>query len=143
MSNAGFDYDDSDWPVVRIGSPKTVADDATFERHIQRLTAYLERRKPLVFVIELHDATSLSVEQRDRIRRHEAERRDLIARYQRGMAIVVRSSFQRAMIKAVFWLIESPSPTQAFATIEAAMSWARALLGQQPPSVVRSQSAHH
>lgn len=124
-----FEYDDSRWPVVRVISPDKL-DDATFERHIQRLTAYLERRQPLVFVMELRSATSLSIEQRERIRRHEAEHRDLIAQFQRGVAIVVHSAFQRATVSALFWLIRSPSPTQTFASAELAMTWAKALLGQ-------------
>jgi hypothetical protein len=128
--NGTFNYDDSRWPIVRVISPERAVDDATFERHIQRLTAYLERRQPLVFVFELNGTSFLSVVQRERIRRHEAEQRDLIAQFQRGVAIVVHTAFQRAMIGALFWLIRTPSPTQTFGSAEQAMTWANAVLGQ-------------
>lgn len=131
MSDAGFEYDESEWPIVRIVTPAGVVDDAAFEGNFRRMTAYLERRQPLIFVIELHAATNLTVKQRDEIRRHEEQQRALIAQFQRGIAIVTHSTFQRAMINAVFWLIRSPSPTQAFSDVESAKVWGRTLLGHR------------
>jgi hypothetical protein len=131
VTQLAFEYDESRWPIVRVICPNTLVDDATFERHLQGLTKYLERRCPLVFVIELGLASNLSVQQRERIRRHETEHRVLISQFQRGKAIVARSAFQRAMIRAVFWLVRSPNPTLAFASVESAVAWGRALLGEQ------------
>jgi hypothetical protein len=131
MSDTSFEYDESEWPIVRIVTPAGVVNDAEFGRNFQRMTAYLERRQALVFVIELDPATNLSVKQRDEIRRHEEQQRVLIAQFQRGIAIVTHSKFQRAMINAIFWLIRSPSPTQAFSDVESAKVWARTLLGQR------------
>jgi hypothetical protein len=131
MSDTSFEYDESEWPIVRIQTPGGAVDDVEFERNFQRLTAYLERRQQLVFVIELHTGTNLTVKQRDEIRRHEERQRALITQFQRGIAIVAHSKFQRAMINAIFWLIRSPSPTQAFSDVESAKVWARSLLGQR------------
>lgn len=134
MSDGRFEYDESEWPIVRIVSPDGSVDDATFAGNFQRMTTYLQRRQPLVFVIELGSGTALSVDQRDAIRRHEAQQRELIAQFQRGIAIVTRSTFQRAMISAIFWLIRSPSPTQAFSDVDSAKAWGRTLLGQHRPA---------
>jgi hypothetical protein len=131
MSETSFEYDETDWPIVRIVTPGGVVDDGQFARNFQRMTSYMERRQALVFVIELHPGTNLSVKQRDEIRRHEEQQRALIAQFQRGIAIVTHSTFQRAMINAIFWLIRSPSPTQAFSDVESAKVWARTLLGQR------------
>ena len=131
MSAKAFEYDESGWPILRVVCPDTLVDDQTFERHLQRLTTYLERRRALVFVIELGGASNLSVPQRERIRRHEVEHRALIAQFRRGRAVIARSAFQRAMIRAVFWLAQSPSPTEAFSNVESALDWARRLLGEQ------------
>lgn len=130
MSDQTFEYDESEWPIVHITSPNGALDDASLERNFRSMTAYLERRQPLVFVIELGSSSTLSVPQRDAIRRHEAEQRDLIAQYQRGVAVVTKSAFQRAMINAIFWLIRSPSSTEAFSDVDSAKTWARGLLGQ-------------
>jgi hypothetical protein len=131
MSDMSFEYDESEWPIVRIVTPAGVVGDGPFTDNFQRMTAYMERRQPLVFVIELHPATNLSVEQRDQIRQHEEQQRALIAQFQRGIAIVTHSTFQRAMINAIFWLIRSPSPTQAFSDVDSAKGWARSLLGHR------------
>ena len=131
MSGEVFQYDESDWPIVRVVSPSGRVEDAMLARNFERMAGYLERRQPLVFIIELGTGTALSVQQRDQIRRHEEQHRDLIAQFQRGIGIVIRSTFQRAMIGAIFWLIRSPSPTETFADVESAKLWARALLGQR------------
>lgn len=131
MSETSFEYDETEWPIVRIVTPGGVVDDAQFTVNFQRMTAYMQRRQPLVFVIELHQGTNLSVKQRDEIRRHEEQQRTLIAQFQRGIAIVTHSTFQRAMINAIFWLIRSPSPTQAFSDLASAKVWARTLLGHR------------
>jgi hypothetical protein len=141
MSDAGFEYDESEWPIVRIVTPAGVVDDAAFAGNFRRMTAYLERRQPLIFVIELHAGTNLTVKQRDEIRRHEEQQRALIAQFQRGIAIVTHSTFQRAMINAVFWLIRSPSPTQAFSDVESAKVWGRTLLGHRSLSSPVGSSA--
>jgi hypothetical protein len=131
MSDTSFEYDESEWPILRIVTPAGVVNDAEFGRNFQRMTAYLERRQALVFVIELDPATNLSVKQQ----------RVLIAQFQRGIAIVTHSKFQRAMINAIFWLIRSPSPTQAFSDVESAKVWARTLLGQRSLSSTESSTA--
>ena len=131
MSDASFEYDESEWPIVRIVTPAGAIDDAVFIANFQRMKGYLEQRQPLVFIIELHSGTNLSVRQRDEIRRHEEQQRTLISQFQRGIAIVTHSKFQRAMINAIFWLIRSPSPTQAFSDVYTAKVWARTLLGQR------------
>jgi hypothetical protein len=141
MSESAFEYDESEWPIVRVVSPDGAIDDDSFARNLQRLSSYLERRQPLVFVIELRSRSTLSVEQRDAIRRHETRQRELIAQFQRGIGIVTRSTFQRAMISAIFWLVRSPSPTQAFSDVESAMAWARTLLGQPRAERPRSSAA--
>jgi hypothetical protein len=141
MSDASFEYDESEWPIVRIVAPPGLVDDAEFARNFQRMTAYLERRQPLVFVIELHTGTNLSVQQRDAIRRHEDQQRGLIAQFQRGIAIVTHSTFQRAMINAIFWLVRSASPTQAFSDVASAKVWARTLLGHRSVSKPASSNA--
>jgi hypothetical protein len=129
MSDQTFEYDESEWPIVHIVSPDGPLDDASLDRNFRSMTMYLERRQPLVFIIELGKSSTLSVPQRDAIRRHEAEQRGLIAQFQRGVAVVTRSTFQRAMINAIFWLIRSPSSTEAFPDVESAKAWARARLG--------------
>ena len=131
MSETRFEYDETEWPIVRIVTPAGAVDDAQFAANFQRMTAYMQRRQSLVFVIELHPGTNLSVAQRDEIRRHEEQQRALIAQFQRGIAIVTHSTFQRAMINAIFWLIRSPSPTQAFSDAASAKVWARTLLGHR------------
>jgi hypothetical protein len=131
VSDASFEYDESEWPLVRIVTPGGAVADAQLADNFRRMTAYLTRRTPLVFVLELQAGTSTSVAQRDQIRRHEEQQRALIAQFQRGIAIVAHSTFQRAMINAIFWLIRSPSPTQAFSDLESAKIWGRKLLGQR------------
>lgn len=141
MRDARFQYDESEWPLVHILAPDGAARDDQLADNFRKMTGYLERRQPLVFVIELSAGSSLSVQQRDQIRRHEEQQRSLIAQFQRGIAIVAHSKFQRAMINAIFWLVRSPSPTQAFSDVVSAKIWGRTLLGQRSLSDPAGSSA--
>jgi hypothetical protein len=133
MAGDAYLYDESEWPVVRVVPPEGAISDTEFARHLQRLTGFLERRQRMVFVVEWRLDAALSTEQRDKIRSHEQQHRALVGQYQAGMAIVVHSAFQRAMVAAVVWLVRSPSPTQVFSSLEGALTWAASLLGREAP----------
>lgn len=141
MRDTSFQYDESEWPLVHIVVAAGAVADEQLADNFRKMTGYLERRQPLVFVIELHAGSNLSVQQRDQIRRHEEQQRSLIAQFQRGVAIVTHSKFQRAMINAIFWLIRSPSPTQAFSDVDSAKVWGRTLLGNRSLSDPAGSSA--
>ncbi len=128
MDSRAYLIDQTRWPLVRIVVPAQSPDSEGFERHLAGLDALLQRREPFVVVLDARAGDRLPTEQRERLRQHRRAAFFETQRYQRGIAFVVSSAFQRAVLSAILWLAPEPSPSKIFATVEEAETWAMSYL---------------
>ena len=92
---AGFDWDESQWPVVRV----TIRPDITMEQYEELFARYrqtLERRTPYVMVQDSREAPPMSAVGRQRVAQVMGELEPLSKRYVRGVAVVL-STDRRAV----------------------------------------------
>jgi hypothetical protein len=125
---SAYIYDESESPIVRIVVPSPAASDVDFEGLLAWHRAQLERRRPFALLFELSSGAGVSVERRERIRRHTRQHEAAFRDYQRALGIVVGSAYQRALASAVLWIAKPPSPARIFVEREAAFEWARSRL---------------
>ena len=127
---SAYVYDESQSPVVRIVVPSPAASDADFERLLAWHRAQLERRRPFAVLFELSSGAGVSVERRERIRRHTRQHETAFREYQWALGVVVESAYQRALASAVLWIAKPPSPaafswTATRRTSGPAVAWSR------------------
>jgi len=134
---ARYVWDESDWPILRVDAPPQPADDRSFQELLDWYGSVLLRGQPFVLTFELGLGAPLTVERRDQLRRHTSEHAPLIAKHQSGLAIVAKSAYQRAMARALFWIVKPPCPTEVFENWDAARAWAtERVRGAEPASAV-------
>jgi hypothetical protein len=122
--SAEYVWDDSEWPLVRVGAPLLPAEDREFARLLERYADALRRGQPFVILFELGLGAPLSAERRDELRRHAKRHHSLLVANQYGVGIVARSAYQRATARALIWIIKPPYPIEIFADWASAQRWA-------------------
>jgi hypothetical protein len=122
--SSAYVYDDSQSPILRIVVPSRPASDSEFERLLAWHRAELERRRPFAVLFELAAGAGVSVERRERIRRHTRQNEAGFREYQRALGVVVCSAYQRALASAVLWIAKPPSPARIFLDRKSAFEWA-------------------
>jgi hypothetical protein len=134
MADSGrYVWDESEFPLVRVEAPQTPADAQRFQELLDWYSRILKRGLPFVMLFELGRGVSLSVERRDQIRRHALAHGALITAHQRGLGIVAMSAYQRAMARALLWMVKPPCPAELFAAWQPAREWAKhQMLGSAP-----------
>ena len=115
-ASSAYVYDESQAPILRIVVPSPPASDAEFERLLAWHRAELERRRPFAVLFELAAGAGVSVERRERIRRHTRQNEAGFRDYQCALGVVVGSAYQRALASAVSWIAKPPSPRGRSAT---------------------------
>ena len=125
-ASSAYVYDESQSPIVRIVVPSPAAPDADFERLLAWHREELGRRRPFAVLFELSNGAGVSVERRERIRRHTREHEIAVREYQCALGVVVGSAYQRALASAVLWIAKPPCPARIFVDRESGLEWARA-----------------
>jgi hypothetical protein len=132
-ASSAYVYDESQSPIVRIVVPSPPASDSEFERLLAWHRTELERRRPFAVVFELATGAGVSVERRERIRRHTRQHEAAFREYQCALGVVVGSAYQRALASAVLWIAKPPSPARIFLERESALDWARSRMAAPRP----------
>ena len=118
------DYDDRDFPIVRLHAYGESTDREVAER-IAFIQRHLDERQPMALVFDTTGGTALSAKQRkmwtDWLSTHDR----LIRRYMVGCAIVASSSVVRGVFTAVFWVYRPPMPYTFVGTAAEADAWVR------------------
>jgi hypothetical protein len=128
MDGRDYLHDATRWPLLRVTVPAENPDAAGFERHLAAVDAVLARRQPFTVVVDARAGRGMPAWQRDRLRTHRRAVFFETQRYQRAVAFVVTSAFQRAILGAILWLAPEPCPSRIFVTLDEAESWARSHL---------------
>lgn len=120
-------FDESAWPIVTItmvGASST----EEFEAYLARRARLLERGARHCTILDASRAAVPAMAQRIRqaswIRSHE----QLLRRHSAGIAYVFESSAFRFVLSSIFVLSPPPSPYIVTASVDEALSWARASL---------------
>ena len=100
-ASSAYVYDESQSPIVRIVVPALAAPDSEFERLLAWHRAELARQRPFAVLFELASGAGVSVERRERIRRHTRQHEAAFREYQWALGVVVSSAYQRALASAV------------------------------------------
>jgi hypothetical protein len=128
MADRAYLVDESRWPLVRITVPVHDPDMPEFERYLGTLARLLARRQPYVIVVDARAGGSIPVQQRERLRQYRRQVFGEAQRYQRGIAFVVESAIQRAVLSSLLWLAPEPSPSKVFSSVLEAEAWAESCL---------------
>lgn len=80
----------------------------------------------VVSVVDMTQGQRIPASQRQIISNWMSANRPLLGAVEVAVAYIVPSAAVRSMLTAVFWVTRPPSPHSAFATREAALTWARA-----------------
>jgi len=124
---AAPNYDDSEWPLVRIRLPAGLA-ASEFEASLDYIDRLFLRGQRFAVLLDVRDAPPLSAPQRKLV----ADRSNaMYARYPTrlaGMALILSSAIQRGIFTAIQWLVQRGHPTRAFAGSVEAERWLRAQL---------------
>jgi hypothetical protein len=121
-----FTYDETKWPLVQVAAPTGAPTSGSHEAHLARLAGLLSRRSAFAIVVDLGSTGGLDVAQRERMRRFVREHNAELREFVRGVGIVTRSRFQRALVTTVEWLARPPCAIRVFEAHEDALAWARA-----------------
>lgn len=116
-------YDDSAWPLFVVELPLQRMAPEVFDAHLARCHALFERGEPFSMLVDATNHPPLLPIQRSAMT--EALRRDG-ERYQRlclGLALVLRSSFERSVAHSIQSLARTTHPFAIFSTIPEAMAW--------------------
>lgn len=139
---SAYVFDESQSPIVRIVIPSPPASEAEFEKLLVWHRVQLGRQRPFAVLFELASGAGVSVERRERIRRHTRELEPALREYQCALGIVVASAYQRALASAVLWIAKPPCPARIFVDRESGFEWARARLSGPRVTEPLSVSIH-
>lgn len=121
-------FDESEFPLVRMRVYGATS-DADLNERLSKLEGFLGRREKMALVFDSSGSQGLSAAQRKMWGDWLEKQDPFVRRYCVGCAIVVTSTFVRAVFTGVFWLWSPPVPYAFFASPSEADAWARARLG--------------
>jgi hypothetical protein len=121
---AEFAHDESRWPLVRVTCPKAEVDVTSLESHLRYLDSVLARRRPYVLVIDARGSAPMDARSRDRMRQHRMANNEAMGQLQRGVAIVVDCTLQRAIMGAILAVSPGPWRDMIFDSMPEAERWA-------------------
>jgi hypothetical protein len=124
----GSEFDESRWPIVVVKTPPQVMDAKVFDDHCKRSFGYFERGQSFALIFDVRESPPLPAAQR-RIIADLVDRRTIQhPNVQMVTAIVVASSVQRGVVKAIMWLTRQPVPTEVVATVGEGIAWCQKAL---------------
>jgi hypothetical protein len=122
-------YDRSEWPLFVVRMPAVRLSAEAFDRHLQACGEPFRQQQPFVMMVVMGEHPPLPATQRkavgDAMKSDDQRNPGL----QRGLGIVVRTSFERGIVTAINWVARSPFPFAAFTSESSARTW---LLQQLP-----------
>ena len=124
------DFDESDFPLVRVHAHGQSADSDVEER-LAFAKRLLQRREKVALVFDTTGGRPLTARQRKMWADWLTEHDVLVRKYLVGCAIVVDSALTRGVFTGVFWLWSPPMPYTFAATPRQAEAWARERLAEQ------------
>lgn len=133
-------YDDTGWPLFAIEMPPERMSPASFDAHLARCSSVFDRREPFLLLVDMADHPSLIASQRNAVAeamRADGERHPGLCR---GVAVVVRSSFERSIVQSIHSMSNQPYPVTAFATVAEARAWLSSL--KLPGAALPSRRSH-
>ncbi|MGY6560373.1 MAG: STAS/SEC14 domain-containing protein [Nitritalea sp.] len=115
--------------IVLIRFTGAAGTKENFENYLQETLALYAEKQPLCLLFDASQAsipgTALQKMQADWLKTHE----DLMQRYCRGTAYVIRNTLVRTVLKAIFALQRQPVPYALFKTNEEALTWCEQRMG--------------
>jgi hypothetical protein len=116
-------YDASEWPLFVVRMPPVALSPEGFQLHLNACREPFRRLEPFAMLINMGQHPPLPATQRKAV--SDAMKADN-KRYpgvQMGLAIVVRSAFERGIITAISWVASPPYPFAAFGKELEAAEW--------------------
>ncbi|HEX4338957.1 MAG TPA: hypothetical protein VH062_23785 [Polyangiaceae bacterium] len=132
-------YDTSAWPIVLVSQSGEMT-TPELRAHLDRMSAYFERGR-FGLIQDVRGTGTLTAADR----RILAEWFDAhVARYPDRIAcfgVVLDSTVQRSIFKAISWLTSAPFEREAFRDVEPAKKWAHACLRAPIMAQLRARRA--
>lgn len=115
--------DDSRWPVVLVTLPPGPLDALAFDDHCTKIFRYYERGQSFGWVFDVRAAEPLTAAQRRAIAEKLDEHTTKHPNLKCFVAVVLSSSVQRGITRAITWLTQQPVPTLVCASVEEGVAW--------------------
>jgi hypothetical protein len=141
MTAGRYEYDERNWPILRVRTPMAPPSEETFKEHLARLTAFLRRRQPYAVILDTSGRSALGAPFREMVRKHRIATYAEAALYQRAGAFVVGSVFERAILTAILTMSPAPYPSRVFDDIYLAEAWVTRYLDLRSPLSKKPQGA--
>ena len=125
---AEMECDESRWPVVVLTPSREPVDAKGFEEHCRKMFSYFDRGQSFGIVLDVRNSEPLTADRRRLVAEFSDRRIAQHPNVRMVMAIVVASSIQRGVVKAVNWLMRQPVPTEVVGTVEEGIRWCQRAL---------------
>ncbi len=120
---SGFDFDDSEFPLVRVRTPP-VFDDGDFIALFRRFELNFARRERYALVLDASPVQHVpTAKQRALISAWEKDHVADTRRWNVGTALVVTSALVRGVLTALAWAVPDETPRVHVATVREAVEW--------------------
>jgi hypothetical protein len=137
-----YEYDDRNWPILRVRTPMTPPSEETFKEHLARLTGFLRRHEPYAVILDTSGRSTLAAPFREMVRKHRLATYAEAAIYQRAAAFVVGSVFERAVLTAILTMSPAPYPSRVFDDIDLAEAWVTKYLDLRSRLRIQAATPH-
>ena len=121
---AGYDWDESQWPLVRVTVRPEVSAAENDEMY-DRFRKMLARKTVCALVHDSRQAPPVGAIERQKVAQLMAELEPLAQRYMAGAAVVLSSAVQRGIMTAILWIRPARYPLVILSSVEAGETWAR------------------
>lgn len=125
---AAPDYDERDWPLLRVVLSSDDMNDAEFMTFVATLDGLPRRGDRFAVLLDVRSAPPLVPSRRQLLAKHGDAAYARHPGAMAGMAIVMTSALQRGIFTAIQWMMRKPSPVRAFASSREAEAWLGARL---------------
>jgi|RhiMethySRZTD1v2_1073278.scaffolds.fasta_scaffold28858_4 hypothetical protein len=126
-------YDYSQWPVFVVKMPPNALSLAELQAHLVACEEPYRRGQSFSWVIDLRDAPPPPAAQRKALAEAMREHSERYPGLVRGVALVVRTAFERGVVTAISWLSRPPYPQAVFDNFADARAWATRKLVESKP----------
>lgn len=118
-------FDDRDWPLVRIIPNQQTPSLEVFSEQIRGARVLYQRRTPFGMLLDARGLPILPAAHRRVLADQMKEDNAAYPGYMRGWAIVIDSAVQAGIMTAVVWLFHTPYPVRMFSDLAPAEAWVR------------------
>lgn len=135
---SGFDWDESQWPLVRVKMHAQISEE-DYRRLHDRFRELLQRRQLCALISDSRLAPPSTPLQRKQTADMLTELNPLAQRYMVATGVVLSSAVQRGILTAILWVRPMSHPLEVFSTPQDAERWALEQLRAR--GVLRRESA--